>query len=124
MPAIHSQGINKILVRLRGLLTHVGVSTDSTAYAIGQTRLDPTATGTNLIAAATQTNVNNSTDDYTINVTSANFGGNNIRTIGAMDGASATNNISRSVRANGIGVEPAGDNFTIGVRAVVTDQSA
>lgn len=124
MPAIHSQGINKILVRLRGLLTHVGVSTDSTAYAIGQTRIDPTAAGVNLIAAATQVNVNNSTDDYTINVTSANFGGNTIRTIGAMDGPAATNNISRSVRTNGIGVEAAGDNFNIGVRAVVTDQSA
>lgn len=124
MPAIHSQGINKILVRLRGLLTHVGVSTDSTAYAIGQTRLDPTAVGVNLIAAATQVNVDNATDDYTINVTSANYGGNIIRTIGAMDGAVATNNISRSVRTNGIGVEAAGDDFNIGVRVVVTDQSA
>jgi hypothetical protein len=124
MPAIHSQGINKILVRLRGLLTHVGVSTDSTAYAIGQTRLDPSATGVNLIASATQANVDNATDDYTITVTSANYGGNTIRTIGAMDGAAATNNISRSVRTNGIGVESAGDVFNIGVRAVVTDQSA
>lgn len=124
MPAIHSQGINKILVKLRTLVTHIGVSTDSTAYSVGQTRLDPSAAGTNLIAAATQVNVNNSTDDYTISVTSANFGNNTIRTIGAMDGAAATNNISRSVRANGIGVEPAGDSFTIGVRLSVTDQSA
>lgn len=124
MAAIHSQGINKILVALRSLFTHVGVSTDDTAYSVGQTRLDPTASGTNLILAATQENVDNATDDYTINVTSANFGGNVIMTIGLQDGATATDNISRSVRQNGIGVDPSGDNFSVGVRVKSTDQTA
>jgi hypothetical protein len=124
MPAIHSQGVNKILVNARSLLTHVGVSTDNTAYNINQTQLDPSAVGTNLIAAATQANVDNATDDYTINVTSANFGGNSIFTIGAQSGSAATDSISRSVRTNSIGVDAAGDNFNIGVRVVVTDQSA
>jgi hypothetical protein len=124
MAAIHTQGINKILVALRSLVSHVGVTTDNTSYSVGQTRLDPSGVGTNLIAAATQADVNNSTDDYTINVTSANFGGNVINTIGAMSGSAATDSISRSVRTNGIGVDAAGDDFTIGVRLAVTDQSA
>lgn len=122
MPAIHSQGRNKVLVHLRSLITHVGVSTDNTAFADGQTELDPTP-GTNLILAASNTNVDADTDDYTINVTSGNFGGNTIFTIGAMDGATRTDNISRSVRTNGIGVESSGDDFTVGVRISVSDQS-
>lgn len=124
MPAIHDQGLNKVLVHLRTLLSHVGVSTDNTAFAAGQTRLNPSAAGTNLILAATNSNVDNDTDDYTINVTSANFGGNTIFTIGAQDGGLATDNISRSVRTNGIGVEPAGDDFTVGIRLSDSDQSA
>lgn len=122
MPAIHNQGLNKVLVHLRTLISHVGVSTDNTAFAVGQTDLSPGA-GTDLILAASNANVDNDTDDYTINVTSANFGGNTIFTIGAMDGGASTNNISRSVRTNGIGVEPSGDDFTVGVRISVSDQT-
>lgn len=122
MAAIHSQGLNKILVHLRTLVSHVGVSTDSTAFGVGNTDLSPGA-GTDLILSATNSNVDNDTDDYTINVTSANFGGNTIFTIGAMDGATSGDNISRSVRTNGIGVESSGDDFTVGVRLSVSDQS-
>jgi hypothetical protein len=124
MAAIHDQGLNSILVHLRTLFTHVGVSTDNTAFSTSQTRLDPGAAGTNLISAASNSNVDNDTDDYTINVTSANFGGNNIYTIGLQDGATATDNVSRSVRTNPIGVESSGDDFTVGVRVSVSDQSA
>lgn len=124
MAAIHNQGLNKILVQLRTLVSHVGVSTNNTAYSTADTRLNPGATGTNQITAATNTNVDNDTDDYTISVTSGTFGGNNIYTIGAMDGATATDNVSRSVRTNPIGVEAAGDSFTVGVRLSVSDQSA
>lgn len=122
MPAIHNQGLNKVLVHLRTLITHVGVSTDSTAFSVGDTDLSPGA-GTDLILSATNSNVDNDTDDYTINVTSANFGGNTIFTIGAMDGATSADNISRSVRTNGIGVEASGDDFTVGVRFSVADNS-
>ncbi len=123
MAAIHNEGLNKILVHLRTLVTHVGVSTDSTAFGTGDTDLSPGA-GTDLILSATNANVDNDTDDYTISVTSANFGGNTIFTIGAMDGATSTDSVSRSVRTNGIGVEAAGDSFTVGVRLSVSDQSA
>ena len=122
MAAIHDQGLNKILVHLRTLISHVGVTTDNTAFSTGDTDLSPGA-GTDLILSATNTNVDNDTDDYTVNVTSANFGGNTINTIGAMDGATSADNISRSVRTNGIGVESAGDDFTVGVRLSVSDQS-
>lgn len=123
MAALHNEGLNKILVHMRTLITHVGVSTDSTAFSTGDTDLSPGA-GTDLILSATNANVDNDTDDYTISVTSANFGGNTIFTIGAMDGATSTDSISRSVRTNGIGVESAGDSFTVGVRLSVSDQSA
>jgi hypothetical protein len=104
-------------------LTNVGVSTDQTPFGVGDTDLSPNAGATDLIASANVTNVSNAVDDYTISVTSANFGGNTIFTIGAMDGATSTDSVSRSVRTNGIGVESAGDNFTIGFRLTVSDQS-
>lgn len=123
MAAILTQGLNALLVHLRTEITHVGVSDDTTAFSAAQTRLDPTGTANNLIAAATNSNVDNDTDDYTINVTSANYGGNTIYTIGAMSGSAATDAISRSVRTNGIGVDASGDDFTVGVRFSVSDQS-
>jgi hypothetical protein len=123
MAAIHNEGLNKALIHMRTLLTNVGVSTDQTPFGVGDTDLSPNAGATDLIASANVTNVSNAVDDYTISVTSANFGGNTIFTIGAMDGATSTDSVSRSVRTNGIGVESAGDNFTIGFRLTVSDQS-
>lgn len=123
MPAIHSQGLNKLLTHMRTLITHIGVSDDQTPYSSNQTRLDPTETANNLILPTSHQNVDNVTDDYTINVTSANFGGNTIYTIGAQSGPAATDNISRSVRNNGIGIEPSGDDFNIGVRFIQSDQT-
>lgn len=123
MAAIHQQGRTAAKEHLRTLITHVGVSDDQTAFGDGQTRLDPTGTANNLILAATNTSVDGNVDDYTINVTSANFGGNFIYTIGAQEGSDATDNLSRSVRTNAIGVETAGDDFTVGVRLTVSDQS-
>jgi hypothetical protein len=123
MAAITDPGLNKALVHMRTLLTNVGVSTDQTAFSSSDTDLSPNAGSTDLISAATVTNVTNNIDDYTISVTSANFGGNTIFTIGAMDGSASSDNVSRSVRTNGIGIETSGDAFTIGFRLTVSDQS-
>jgi hypothetical protein len=123
MAAITNQGLNKSLIHMRTLLTSVGVSTDQTAFSVSDTDLSPNAGSTDLIQTATVLNVSNAVDDYTMAVNSANFGNQTIFTIGAMDGTTSADNVSRSVRTNGIGVESAGDSFIIGFRLTVSDQS-
>jgi hypothetical protein len=123
MAAITNQGLNKSLIHMRTLLTSVGVSTDQTAFNVNDTDLSPNAGSTDLIQTATVLNVSNAVDDYTMAVNSANFGNQTIFTIGAMDGTTSADNVSRSVRTNGIGVEAAGDSFIIGFRLTVSDQS-
>ncbi len=124
MPAILNQGKTKIRDQIAAAVTHVGLSTDSTAFAATQTALDPAAAGTNLIKAATKANVDAETFDATISVNgSTEFTGLTIRTIGAQQGATRTDVMTRSVRTAGIGVQ-AGDTLTIGVRLSVQDNSA
>lgn len=124
MPAaILNQGRAAIRDSLKTLVTHVGVSTDNTAFAATQTQLNPSGAGTNLIKASTETNVDNNTFDATITIDgNTEFTGLVINTIGLLNGAAATNALTRSVRSAGIGVQ-AGDNFTIGVRVAVADNS-
>jgi hypothetical protein len=123
MAAITNQGLNKSLIHMRTLLTRVGVSTDQTAFSVNDTDLSPNAGSSDLIQTATVLNVSNAVDDYTMAVNSANFGNQTIFTIGAMDGTTSADNVSRSVRTNGIGVEASGDSFIIGFRLTVSDQS-
>jgi hypothetical protein len=123
MAAITNQGLNKSLIHMRTLLTSVGVSTDQTAFSVNDTDLSPNAGSSDLIQTATVLNVSNAVDDYTMAVNSANFGNQTIFTIGAMDGTTSADNVSRSVRTNGIGVEASGDSFIIGFRLTVSDQS-
>lgn len=121
--ALLTQGKTAIRDSLKTLVTHVGVSTDSTAFAVGQTRIDPTGSGTNLIKASTETDVDGDTFDATISINgTTEFTGSTIRTIAIQNGSAATNALSRSVRSVGIGVE-SGDVFTVGVRVRVSDQS-
>lgn len=126
MPALLNQGKTQIRDTLKTLVSHVGVSTDATAFAATQTTLNPGG-GTNLIKTSTETNVTvASTDDafdatMTINGTSE-FTGLSIRTVGLLNGSVAASCMLRRVRTAGIGVE-AGDTFTIGIRLQVTDAS-
>lgn len=107
----------------KGIVTHVGVSTDSTAFAASQTRLDPTGSATNLIKSATKTDVDATTFDATITIDgTTEFTGQTIRTVGALTGSAATAAITRTVRSLGIGVQ-AGDTFTIGVRFSAEDNT-
>ena len=123
--ALLNQGKTAIRDSLKTLISNVGVSTDATAFAATQTTLNPSGTGTNLIKAATKTDVDTFTFDATITIDgTTEFTGLSIMTIGALNGALATNALSRSVRGAGLGIGvQAGDSFTIGVRAQVQDNS-
>ena len=124
MPAaILDVGKTAIRDSLKTLITHIGLSTDSTAFSASQTALDPSGSGTNLIKASTETDVSASSFDATITVNgTTELTGSTIRTIGAMNGSARTNVLTRSVRGAGIGVE-SGDMFTIGLRVSVSDAS-
>lgn len=124
MPAaILNQGRTAIRDSLKTLITHVGVSTDSTGFLATQTSLNPSGTGTNLIKTSTEADVDFSTFDATMTIDgSTEFTGLIINTIGVLSGSAASNALTRSVRSVGIGVQ-AGDTFTIGLRIAVADNS-
>lgn len=119
--AILDQGKTAIRDALKTLVTHVGISTDATAFSIAQTRLDPTGSATNIIKTSTEVNVDIATFDASVTVTGAD-GTGVFRTVGLLSGAASTNALTRSVRTNGIGID-VGDTFTITVRATVEDNS-
>lgn len=119
--AILDQGFTAIRDALKTLVTHVGISTNSTAFSAAQTELNPGGTGTNIIKASSEANVDGATFDASATVTSAD-GTGSFRTVGILDGAAATDVISRSVRTNGIGID-AGDSYVVTVRVSVQDNS-
>jgi hypothetical protein len=124
MPAILNRYRTAMRDSEKARVTHVAVSDDSVAFAATQTTVNPTGGATvAVVKAATKTDVDLATFDAVITVGSADatLAGKSIRTISACDGAAATNALTRSVRAQGLGIEPAGDTFTIGVRLANTD---
>ncbi len=124
-PALLNQGITDIRDVIATRVTHVGVATDTTAFAATQTALDPANGGAAnlLIKASTSANVDFQTVDETMTINGdTEFTGKTIMTIGILDGSARTDAMSRTVRSQGIGVQ-AGDTFTIGVRIQVTDAS-
>jgi len=123
VPAYLQQGLTAIRNSIKALVTHVGVTDDGVAFSDVHTTLNPTGGSTsNYIGAATKTDVDYQTADYSFVVTSANFGNKFIRAIGVLSGSAATNALSRAVRTNAIGVEAANDTLTIAVR--IKDQDA
>ncbi|MBI3990959.1 MAG: hypothetical protein HY350_02305 [Candidatus Omnitrophica bacterium] len=121
--AILNQGLTAIRNSFKTLVTHVGVSTDNTAFSAAQIAIDPTGTGTNLIKASTDTDVDLQTFDSTISIDGdTEFTNQTIWTISALQGATRTDALTRSVRIQGIGVQ-AGDLFTIGIRNKNEDNS-
>lgn len=120
--AILNQGKLAIRNSLKTLVTHGAVSTDATAFNLTQTTVNPGG-GTNLIKAATNTDVDNNTFDSQITIDgTTEFTGQNINTISALNGAAATNALTRIVRTGPIGVQT-GDLFTVGSRIQVQDNS-
>lgn len=119
-PALLTQGSTAIRDALKTLVSHVGISTDSTAFSAAQTTLSPGG-GTNIIKASTEADVNATTFDASATVTSAD-GTGSFRTVGVLNGSAATAALSRSVRTNGIGID-SGDSYVVTVRVAVTDAS-
>lgn len=120
--AILNQGKLAIRNSLKTLITHGAVTTDGTAFNLTQTTVNPGG-GTNLIKAATNTDVDNNTFDSQISIDgTTEFTGLSIATICALNGAAATNALTRVVRTGTIGVQ-SGDLFTIGSRVQVQDNS-
>ena len=144
MPAaILTQGKTSIRDSLKTLITHIVVSDDSAAFAVGDTGINPTAGSTSThVEAATDTDVDASTFDSTITITGASeFTNKSIMSIGVAKGTAirsatgsggthtgggtvGTDTISRSVRSAGLGIGvQSGDTHQIGVRTAVADNS-
>lgn len=120
--ALLTQGLTALRDALKATVTNVGISTDGTAFAVGQTAINPSGTGTNLIKAATNTNVDSATFDATMTINgSSEFTGSTFQTVSLLNGSLASNAISRTLRS-GVGVQ-AGDSFTVGIRVTVQDNS-
>lgn len=121
--AILNQGRTAIRDALKTLISHIVVSTDSTAFSATQTTANPSGAGTNIIKASTGVDVDAFTFDAQINISGdTEFTGLNINTIAPANGNAAANALARVVRTNPIGVQ-AGDVFTVGVRVQVQDAS-
>lgn len=123
MPAFLDQGLTDIRDAVAAVISHVGVAEDATAFNKTQTVLNPGG-GTIFVASASKSNFDAATKDYSIQVTSADFGGKFINTIGVMKGSAAGDALSRAVRTFGIGVEPANDTFNLSVRLGHEDNTA
>jgi hypothetical protein len=121
--AILNQGKTAIRDALKTLITHVGITTDGTAFAATQTALNPSGSGTNLIKAATKTDVDANTFDAQMSIDgTTEFTNQTINCISIQNSSAASNALTRVVRTAGIGVQ-SGDAFTIGVRVQVQDNS-
>ncbi|HWH13175.1 MAG TPA: hypothetical protein VNT51_00395 [Miltoncostaeaceae bacterium] len=121
--AILDAGLADLRNAVKARWTHLGVATDTTAFAAGQTALDPANVGaTNLlIKPATWTDVDGTTADATITVNgTSELTGRTLFTEGLLTSSARTAAVARVVRPVGIGVA-AGDTFTIGLRVKVTD---
>lgn len=117
------------LVTIRNALktafaSFIGVTDDNVAFAANQVRLNPTQAATsNLIKAATITDVNDTTFDATITINgTTEFTGKQIWAIGPCTSAAATDAQGRLVRTLSIGVQ-AGDTQTVGLRIAAQDAS-
>lgn len=121
MPALLDQGATAIRDSLKTLVTHVGISTDNTAFNQTQTALNPGGGGTNIIKAATDTDVDGATFDSEIAVTGAD-GTGSFFTVGILDGATVADALTRSVRTNAIGIDT-DDSYTIAVRVEIQDNT-
>ncbi len=125
MPAILARGRTAMRDALKTLISHVGVSTDTTAFADGQTVIDPSGTATTVIKASTETDVDGNTFDATTTIngdTDTALQGKFINTIGVLNGSTRADVLTRTVRTVGIGVQ-AGDVYNVGIRAAVQDNS-
>lgn len=128
--AILTNGLTAFLAAISATITYVAITDDSTAFAVGQTVINPAGgSTTTLTKAATTTAVNATTVNKTITINgTTEFTGKSIFAIGLAKGAlttgTGTDLCTRSVRgaSTPIGVQ-AGDAYTMGGQLALTDQS-
>ena len=141
--AILTQGKTAIRDSLKTLVTHLVVSDDSQAFAVGDTGINPAAGSTSThVEASSEADVDASTFDASITITgSSEHTGKVINAIGLAKGTAirqatgaggthtgggtvGTDTISRSLRSAGLGIGvQSGDTFTLTVRVAVADNS-
>lgn len=140
--ALLAQGKSAYRDSLKALVTHVCVSDDTTAFAVGQTVVNPGGGTTSTHGeASTDTDVGTDSFDAVMTISgTSEFTNKVINTIAvgkgaAMRGASSgthtgvpitvgTDCLSRSVRPTGLGIGViAGDELTVGVRSTIEDNS-
>ena len=128
--AILTQGLTAMRDSIATLVTHIAVTDDGVAFAVGQTVANPTGGSTTVLTkAATLTVVNATTVDKTISITGATeFTGKVINSISAAKGTgttgAGTDTLTRSPRTAGLGIGvQSGDVYTVGTRHSVTDVS-
>jgi hypothetical protein len=125
--AILDQGKTAIRDALKTLVTHLSFASDSTAFSGAQVVVNPSGAGTVLTKAATKTDVDGSTVDFTAQINgTTEFTNGQIATLALAKGTAVTgagrDTLTRTVRSQTIGVQ-AGDLYTLGVRATVQDNS-
>lgn len=107
---------------LKAMITHVGASTDTTAWAASQTSMSPGG-GTNIIKPATKTDINTSTFEATMSIDgSSEFTGLDVATLAVLVGPAATDALGRFISAARIRFQ-AGRTAEVGVRVEVQDNS-
>lgn len=146
--SILNQGETAIRDAVKSLVTHVGISDDTQAFAAGDTGINPGAGSTSTWVKSTstgggaETNVDFQTVDYTITIDgTTEFTNKVINSIGVAKGLGirqatgaggthgggsvvGTDALTRSLRSAGLGIGvQAGDSFTIGVRLKHEDNS-
>ena len=138
---VWTRGKTSIRDAVKTLVSHVVVSDDSAAFAVGQTGINPTAAATSThVEASTDSDVDDSTADFTVTINGATEMTNkSIFSIGIAKGTAirqatgaggthtgggtvGTDAISRSVRALGIGVEST-DTYALAVRGAIEDNT-
>jgi hypothetical protein len=123
--ALPTKGLGKLRDAVGAKTDHVGISTNSTAFSLSDTVINPGGTGTNLIKTSTVVNVAGSDTDVDVTMTvagSTEFTDLQIWTISLLDGPNAADIISRYVRTVSIGVQ-AGDLFDIGARVGISEKT-
>lgn len=123
MASFFNASITDIRDFLKNTFTHLGVSTDNTAFAGNQSAIDPSGTGTNLIKAiSASSNIGSDAFEHEIQLDGATeFTGNEINTISGMIGATRTDAYTRDLSSNSTPAVDADIDYFIRFRTLITD---
>lgn len=102
MPAIYNIGKTAIRDALKSMITHLGVSTDQTAFDAAQNAIDPANGGSTnlLVKASVESNAGTDGDAFDASMTingDSEYTGKKINSVGVANGSSRTSFLSRTV---------------------------